>query len=195
MRRRSCTETSSSQCLGGLWHGAAFTFVVWGAIHGFGLVVERELRERYPGRLGRYATVLQWLATFHVVCLAWIFFRAETFGTAWELLGRMFTAWGDTDAITPLLLLVIAVASPAVLRRSFLRLQDSFSNWRRRSGSYAAGPSRIDVLGQKAFRPSSTPFLRGFVDMAMQDHETVAEPGPGPRRLAKRVLAIIAGAL
>jgi D-alanyl-lipoteichoic acid acyltransferase DltB (MBOAT superfamily) len=143
--------------LGGLWHGAALTFVFWGAIHGFGLVIERELRERYPGALGRFAPVLQWLITFHVVCLAWIFFRAETFGTAWEMIGRMLTAWGDTDAITPLLLLVIAgsLAAQFLPDRLSERLQVSFTRLApvAQAATLAVALVAIDVLGPEGVSP------------------------------------------
>lgn len=143
--------------LGGLWHGAAFTFIAWGAIHGFGLVIERELRERYPGKLGRYAVVWQWLITFNVVCLAWVFFRAETFGTAWEMLGRMLTSWGGIDALSPLLLLVIAGSIAAQflpgklsgsLRLSFSRLAPVAQ-----AATLAVGLVAIDVLGPEGVSP------------------------------------------
>ena len=56
--------------LGGLWHGAAWTFVLWGALHGAALVFERNT----PG--GRMPAWLRWFVTFHVVVLAWIIFRS-----------------------------------------------------------------------------------------------------------------------
>ncbi len=143
--------------LGGLWHGAALTFVFWGAIHGFGLVIERELKERYPGRLGAFAPVLQWLFTFHVVCLAWIFFRAETFDTAWEMLWRILTAWGDTSAITPLLLLVIAgsIAAQFLPDRLSGRMQLSFSKLApvAQAATLAVALVTIDVLGPEGVAP------------------------------------------
>jgi len=143
--------------LGGLWHGAAMTFVFWGAIHGFGLVVERELRERFGGALGRAAPVIGWAMTFHVVCLAWIFFRAETFSTAWELIGRMFTAWGDSPGISPLLLLVIAgsVAAQFVPSDLSQRLQISFSRLApmAQAATLAVGLVAIDALGPEGVAP------------------------------------------
>ena len=59
--------------LGGLWHGAAWGFVLWGALHGAGLVVERALR----GRVDAPAW-LRWAIVFNLVVLGWILFRAET---------------------------------------------------------------------------------------------------------------------
>jgi D-alanyl-lipoteichoic acid acyltransferase DltB (MBOAT superfamily) len=82
--------------LGGLWHGAAWTFVLWGGIHGLGLAVERLLGWRPHTR------VQQWIGraiTFHVVCLAWIFFRADSFSTARDVIVRLFDAWGQSSPL------------------------------------------------------------------------------------------------
>jgi alginate O-acetyltransferase complex protein AlgI len=78
--------------IGGLWHGAAWTFVVWGVIHGFCLVLERALRAVFKDaawtqNLG--VQVLLGLATYAAVCLAWVFFRAQDFGTAADLVRAM----------------------------------------------------------------------------------------------------------
>ncbi|HEY8966118.1 MAG TPA: MBOAT family O-acyltransferase [Candidatus Methylacidiphilales bacterium] len=69
--------------LGGLWHGAAWGFVVWGAMHGAGLVAERVLgrRKAEPGPLGVLGF---WAATQAWILLTWVFFRAPDLGTAWE---------------------------------------------------------------------------------------------------------------
>jgi len=93
--------------LGGLWHGAAWTFVVWGGIHGAGLAIERALGWRPTG------TAAKWIGrviTFHVVCFGWIFFRADSFHTAWQVLGRLFTAWGQpSPLVTTSVVLAILV--------------------------------------------------------------------------------------
>lgn len=72
--------------LGGLWHGANWTFVMWGGIHGFGLALERlfklsEDRLTFFSRWGRRIVI------FHIVCLAWVFFRADSVTAAFERLG------------------------------------------------------------------------------------------------------------
>ncbi len=67
--------------LGGLWHGASWNFVIWGALHGGALAVTR-MWQRARGRAGveRWrGRVVATVATFHFVCLAWIFFRAPSF--------------------------------------------------------------------------------------------------------------------
>ena len=91
--------------IGGLWHGAAWTFVVWGLIHGLFLVVERGLRAvfkdaRWTQNLG--VQILIGLGTYAVVCLAWVFFRAGDFGTATRLVMAMTgQISGAGDAILP----------------------------------------------------------------------------------------------
>ena len=94
--------------LGGLWHGAAWTFVIWGGLHGTGLVVERAWsRSPYTDTivLPRWCRVA---LTFHVVLLGWIFFRAASFGDALAYLGGIVIPVRDgVTTATPLMLLLI----------------------------------------------------------------------------------------
>lgn len=87
--------------LGGLWHGAAWTFVVWGGIHGALLAVERLAKDLLRARgasspsLGPpkpWLRPLQILLTFHLVCAAWIFFRSESFTGALLIFDRLASA-------------------------------------------------------------------------------------------------------
>ena len=82
--------------LGGLWHGAAWGFVLWGGLHGAALVVEHSRRGRGP----RLPPVLAWAATFLFVCLAWIPFRAPDLDTAWAFAERLVTP-GPSTLLTP----------------------------------------------------------------------------------------------
>jgi alginate O-acetyltransferase complex protein AlgI len=78
--------------LGGLWHGANWTFVVWGGIHGGSLAAERKLTE---GRSAAPGALRQWIRRifiFHLVGVSWIFFRAQSLRAAWEML-RGLAAW------------------------------------------------------------------------------------------------------
>ena len=81
--------------LGGLWHGAAWTFVVWGLLHGVFLVVERLITQLVgPSRfqLPRLQAILGWLATLVAVITAWVFFRAEDLSSAMTMLMAMYSA-------------------------------------------------------------------------------------------------------
>ena len=78
--------------LGGLWHGAAWTFVVWGLIHGVCLVIEHVLRTLTKGATWKETLPVKLflcLVTYLVVCIAWVFFRAPNFPAAALILGAM----------------------------------------------------------------------------------------------------------
>lgn len=88
--------------LGGLWHGAAWTFVVWGLLHGSYLVFERVVRGLFENRrwANHFATrFLAGFATYAAVCIAWVFFRASDFTIASRMLHGMFGAHAHGDAI------------------------------------------------------------------------------------------------
>ncbi len=94
--------------LGGLWHGASWTFVVWGGLHGLYLSVERLLRSRFAGYTpGPVMLVLLGLLTYALVNVTWVFFRATSFEKAWQVLGGMFGANGDAKPILPTVHLVM----------------------------------------------------------------------------------------
>jgi D-alanyl-lipoteichoic acid acyltransferase DltB (MBOAT superfamily) len=97
----------ATMLLGGLWHGAAWTFVAWGGIHGLGLAIERLVGWRPTTRAAQwFGRVL----TFHVVCFGWIFFRADSFGRAGQVLERLVTAWGrPSPLVTTSVVLAILV--------------------------------------------------------------------------------------
>ena len=88
--------------LGGLWHGAAWTFVVWGLLHGFYLVIEHALKAFFRNKAWTdtlAVKVLLGLVTYFAVCLAWVFFRASDFTTATRMLRGMFGGHAHADAI------------------------------------------------------------------------------------------------
>ena len=105
--------------LGGLWHGAQFTFIIWGAIHGAMLALERLMGKdsfyaRLPDRL-RVAI------TFFIILITWVFFRAENLDVAMRYLGAMFGIGGENAAaalvnaqvLRPAALFYFAVAAVA----------------------------------------------------------------------------------
>lgn len=79
--------------LGGLWHGASWTFVAWGGLHGLYLVLNHGWNELVRGKITippRLAKIAGIATTFFLVTIAWVFFRAPTFEGAFEVLSAMF---------------------------------------------------------------------------------------------------------
>ena len=168
--RRTQRNLLLTMLLGGLWHGASWQFVVWGGIHGAGLAVERAVRGRgavasvgdeAPRRRGVPGAV-RWLVTFHVVCLAWVFFRAESFATAWTLLGRLVTGWAGPAGLTPtvplawlVLLIALAIAAQFVPKDVGLALQAASSRvgpvWQ--GVALAVALFVVDALGPEGVAP------------------------------------------
>ncbi len=88
--------------IGGLWHGAAWTFVVWGLLHGSYLALERLARAVVQPKawMENFAVELSMgLATYAAVCIAWVFFRASDFTSASRLLHGMFGTHAQGDMI------------------------------------------------------------------------------------------------
>jgi alginate O-acetyltransferase complex protein AlgI len=82
--------------LGGIWHGAAWKFVMWGALHGGGLAVERMAQPWFSQRpASRAGRIVSWLVVFHFVCFAWIFFRAEDFTVASVFIRGFGAGWHE----------------------------------------------------------------------------------------------------
>jgi alginate O-acetyltransferase complex protein AlgI len=108
---RTYVNLMLTMLLGGLWHGASWTFVVWGGLHGTYLAVERFVRERVgPNRWSRTLPFQIGLAmlTYFLVNLTWVFFRAREFDTAWRMIGSMLT-FGDGDRILQTMDVVLVV--------------------------------------------------------------------------------------
>ncbi len=99
--RRTDRNLMITMGLGGLWHGANWTFVIWGLLHGALLVIHRHFRQ-WVTRLDRLnarlqsvpGTVLRTVSTLLLVCMGWVFFRARSLADAIELLRRM---WRPVD--------------------------------------------------------------------------------------------------
>lgn len=83
---RTYTNLLATFILGGLWHGAGWTFVFWGFLHGMALVIHRAW-----SNLGfKMWTWLAWFITFNFINIAWVFFRAREWDDAMKVLGGMF---------------------------------------------------------------------------------------------------------
>ncbi|MCK0108955.1 MBOAT family protein [Flavobacteriaceae bacterium S0825] len=83
--------------LGGLWHGAAWTFVVWGGLHGTYLILERLQRKYLPFKITKWNGIFLAFITFSCVNITWTFFRAPDFPKAWNMIKSMF--YMQTDGI------------------------------------------------------------------------------------------------
>jgi alginate O-acetyltransferase complex protein AlgI len=94
--------------LSGLWHGAAWTYVLWGAVHALGNFATREL-ERTSFYLHKVPYAVKLLIVLVFVTFAWAFFRAESIGVAGTVVGRTFTS-GFANPYVPLLALVLIAA-------------------------------------------------------------------------------------
>jgi len=128
--RRSATATYRNlmitMLLGGLWHGAAWTFVVWGGLHGLFLAAERAWRGGTTAQVvtrgagSRLRSVVAAIATFHLVCLAWVFFRAPSLHEALVYLKGIVTMRAGAihgDAIAVLVPTAIAALAIDLVQR------------------------------------------------------------------------------
>jgi D-alanyl-lipoteichoic acid acyltransferase DltB (MBOAT superfamily) len=108
--------------LGGLWHGAAWGFVLWGTLHGLGLVVERFLR----GRIHAPAW-LRWALVFNLVVFGWILFRAENLDLAGTFISRLVvpgeaTLWAPVTLAVVVAVFAFQLLPPDPLERLRLRV-------------------------------------------------------------------------
>ena len=99
--------------LGGLWHGAALKFVIWGALHGAGLAVEKFIGSVVQIPKNKLTRVLGVIITFHFVCFAWVYFRADNMAVVNAMLTQITTAFhpeilGDFIKGYPYILMLMA---------------------------------------------------------------------------------------
>lgn len=96
-RRRTYLNLMLTMLLGGLWHGAAWTFVIWGALHGVYLCLQRMFRNKietvfnllHKWRLEQLVMLGKMALVFFFVCVAWVFFRAQTLEDVWTIFSRI----------------------------------------------------------------------------------------------------------
>ncbi len=100
-KARTYVNLMLTMLLGGLWHGAAWNYVIWGGIHGSMLAFERSMGKKNAyGKLPKFARIA---ITFFIVMIAWVFFRATNFSHATAYLGHMFGFHGILSADVNLL--------------------------------------------------------------------------------------------
>jgi alginate O-acetyltransferase complex protein AlgI len=163
---RTVRNIMLTMVLGGLWHGAAWTFVFWGTLHGVGQGVGH-LRRRRRVRRGLPAVAegpvriwMQRFWTFQFVCLGWVFFNATGLSDAFAVLGRVASGWErPSPLVTPLLVLVVigTVVSQLVPPDAVERLQATFS---RQRSAVQVGVLALILLGITTFGPAGVaPFI------------------------------------
>jgi alginate O-acetyltransferase complex protein AlgI len=124
--------------LGGLWHGASWTFVVWGALHGIYLCIEKWYKQIFGRREKAtfekavvqraslqpaltnsrgFKNLMLALGTFFLINVTWVFFRARDFSTAWRLLVSMF---GQSKTAAPLLTTIDIIKVTVVITIIFI---------------------------------------------------------------------------
>lgn len=106
--RRTYFNVIVTMVLCGLWHGAAWTFVVWGGLHGVALAANRLWMGRDRGETGRLRSALGWAATMLFVVLGWVLFRADGFDSALLMVKQMAFASDGVSWLNPFVPLVLA---------------------------------------------------------------------------------------
>lgn len=136
---RTYVNNFLTMLIGGLWHGAAWKFVFWGAMHGVGLAVHKASKpflEKIPNNFPIKA--LSWTVTIVYVSLLWVFFRAESWTDSWLIIKNIFTNFSVAH-IAPFLevryvwciMMAVIILSHAMPRRWYDKMGEMFvnSNW------------------------------------------------------------------
>ncbi len=90
---RTSLNLMITMLIGGLWHGASWLFIIWGGLHGFYLIVEHKIHEKFQQdtfNLSPFASIVLMIMTFIIVSLTWVFFRAENFHDAMMIFKTLF---------------------------------------------------------------------------------------------------------
>ena len=103
---RSCANLFITMFLGGLWHGAAWNFLIWGSLHGIWLGLEY-ICSSQNSNSGWARLVFGWLVTFHLVCIGWIFFRASDFSAAIDMVNTLMACSANVEGLTWFTLVLI----------------------------------------------------------------------------------------
>ena len=158
---RTCVNLMITMLLGGLWHGAAWTFVAWGGLHGLMLVGHRlwsHIGWRPITDL-RKSTSWRWtshILLFHAVCAGWVFFRASSFGIAFDMFHRLGAGGAATLATLPVcIVLFLGLAGQFLPPRWRNLLEIELGRWPAlaRGAAVAAAIALIEILGPTGVAP------------------------------------------
>jgi len=165
-----------TMALGGLWHGAAFHFLAWGAYQGIVLILHREY-EGVMQKIGVHEKLLKsklyhWASvvfTFHVVCIGWVFFRADDMKIAGAVLGKLFEAPAALLHFSASQLAILQIRDPIIFPALVLILPVLLAstfviNWMNDKKFYQSPPWAVQVTVMVAlmclltiFTPDSSP--------------------------------------
>lgn len=162
----TCRNVIITFLLGGLWHGAGWTFIIWGAIHGFYLAVANiiapllnKLNIVMANKKFMPAFILngiKMVVVFHLVAFAWIFFRAETFEDA-AILIKGLSVWNGAGLLTPVIVfhLLLGFFSQFLDGNRLEKVWDKFNNigWLWQGTIVAVILTAILALGPKGVAP------------------------------------------
>jgi hypothetical protein len=143
--------------IGGLWHGANWTFIAWGAVHGAWLVLHRLLNgEQAPVQTNMWMRVLKCSGTFHIVCLTWLLFRSATIKQAWQMLARLGVDWRWSELPAYTFGMIALLALPLMLYEVWLERKGRLLaltdvHWAARASVYA-----LIVLALLCLAPEQT---------------------------------------
>jgi alginate O-acetyltransferase complex protein AlgI len=99
-RARQVAALMITMLLGGLWHGASWTFVVWGGLHGAALVADKVVQDRFGRPRSRAGRALGWVLTLHLVTGLWVIFRARTLAGAGAVFASLLHGWDPARIAT-----------------------------------------------------------------------------------------------
>ncbi len=129
-RGRTYFNVMTTMVLGGLWHGANWTFVLWGFYHGVLIAVQRWLEEKFEFVKRIFSPTsfvlsgLTALFTFNFVCLGWVLFRAESLSKVGDILHNIFKAGFDPHTVQITIVLMLALASLSHIVRSRWNMEE-----------------------------------------------------------------------
>ena len=158
-RWRTLVNLMITMLLGGLWHGAAWTMVIWGGLHGVYLIAHRAWAALPWFACWRGTRVWRWIARlllFHAVCAAWIFFRAPSLDLAIEAF-RRFTVGGPLTlaSAATVAALLLGLAGQYAPQRWPEALERELARWSApaRGAAFAVVIFMIELLGPSGIAP------------------------------------------
>jgi alginate O-acetyltransferase complex protein AlgI len=155
---RTLRNLMATMLLGGLWHGASWTFVIWGGLHGLYLSAERLLQGTRSSEQGHWSwKILKIVVTFHLVVFAWLFFRADSLAAAWNYLRAMSHLGSPIEfrllALVVFYCLLIAVIDYPLYRADTEVWPIRTERWVARGLSYGALAVILLFLGETHAEP------------------------------------------